>query len=110
VRYGDFTTRSAQRTVGAPTNDEQRVREVAEELLESLWSEGVGVRLLGVGVTGFDDEATQLEFGDEDDVADEERRTAIVEDIDRINERFGAGTVSRGTRGKRDPRRRKEGS
>jgi len=104
VRYGDFTTRSAQRTLETPTYDEQLIREVVDVLIEQLWTEGVGVRLLGVGVSGFDDLGAQLTFGTEEEVADSERRTAIVEDMDRINERFGAGTVSKGTRGRRGSR------
>jgi DNA polymerase-4 len=108
VRYSDFTTRSAQRTLDAPTCDEQVVHDVVDELLDSLWSEGVGVRLLGVGVSGFDEVGAQLRLRPAEEAADADRRNAIVEDIDRINERFGAGTVSRGTRRGRDPRRRDE--
>jgi DNA polymerase-4 len=108
VRYADFTTRSAQRTLDAPTCDEQVVADVVDELLDSLWSEGVGVRLLGVGVSGFDEVGAQLQLTPVEEADDVERRNAIVEDIDRINERFGAGTVSRGTRRGKDPRRRDE--
>lgn len=108
VRYGDFTTRSAQRTLTSPSSDESVIREMAQQLLESLWTQGVGVRLLGVGVSGFDDCVEQLTLSGDEDGPQRDEERVIIEDIDRINERFGAGTVQRGARGKRDPHARRE--
>jgi DNA polymerase-4 len=65
LRHSDFTTRTIQRTLPAPTADVVEFLPVARDLLHSIWSPGVGVRLLGVGVSGFEERAEQLDlFGD----------------------------------------------
>jgi DNA polymerase-4 len=100
VRYGDFTTRGAQRTLDEPASDERTIASVARELVESLWSEGVGVRLLGVGVAGFDGAPEQLTLA-EDDGDERDRMSTLADDVDSINERFGDDAVTFGVRRKK---------
>jgi DNA polymerase-4 len=100
VRYGDFTTRGAQRTLDEPASDERTIASVARELVESLWSEGVGVRLLGVGVSGFDGAPEQLTLA-EDDGDERDRMSSLADDVDSINERFGDDAVTFGVRRKK---------
>ncbi len=54
LKFDIFHTHTAQRQLDEPTDDEHVFGAVARELLDGLWVEGTGVRLVGVGVSGFD--------------------------------------------------------
>ena len=74
---------------------------VARELLDGLWREGTGVRLVGVGVSGFDDaRPQQLDlFGESDGPAEESPQRdlrALSVATDDIRQRFGAGALTYG--------------
>lgn len=62
VRFSDFTTRTLRRTLPTPADDPRVIGTCARELLSSAWTPGVGLRLLGVGVSGFTDRAIQLDL------------------------------------------------
>jgi DNA polymerase-4 len=77
LRFSDFTTKTVRRTLASPTDDEAVFEPIARELLRSAWSPGIGLRLLGVGLSGFDEVAEQLGlFAVEGDVAGGEPRGA----------------------------------
>jgi DNA polymerase-4 len=105
VRFGDFTTRTAQCTLGGTTDSTDTVIASATGLLESIWAPGAGIRLLGIGVSGFGGEPTQLELLDESAGADQRRRV-IERAVDELRERFGPDAIRFGTRSPagRDPR------
>lgn len=98
IRFGDFTTRTAQETLAKSTDSTDQVTAVALRLLNAQWTPGVGVRLLGVGVSGFGDAPVQLDLlasaGDRSDA----RRVAIERTVDELRERFGDDAVSFGAR------------
>lgn len=105
LRFSDFTTRTVQRTLSAPTDNEAVIGPIAEELIRSVWSPGVGVRLIGVGVTGLDEQAQQLDlFAEAEPVAgaspklDEDRMRRLAQGLDAVRERFGDEAVVRGSR------------
>jgi DNA polymerase-4 len=108
VRYGDFTTRTAQSTVEDPTDSTDVIMSVAERLLDSLWAPGVGVRLLGIGVTGFGAVPRQMTLPSGDEAEPDERRRSIDRTVDQLRERFGPDAVRFGSRrpASRDPRDR----
>jgi len=110
LRFGDFTTKTAQETLPAPTDSTDTITSAAQRLRKAHWSPGVGVRLLGVGVSGFEEVPTQLELpvADEAEGRDAERRRAIEQTVDRLRERFGDGAVRFGSRPgvSRDPKNR----
>lgn len=54
LRWSDFTTSTRQTTLPIATADENLIRDTAVKLLRQLWKEGETVRLLGVGIAGFD--------------------------------------------------------
>jgi DNA polymerase-4 len=54
VRYPDFTTPTRARTLNRPVNDEATLVEVARSLLTRTEAHRRSVRLLGLGVSGFD--------------------------------------------------------
>jgi DNA polymerase-4 len=104
VRYADFTTRTAQRTLASATDLEQEFEPVARELVGRLWSPGVGVRLLGVGLSSFDNEAEQLELFEDDapggGARGDGRDHALAEGMDAIRAKFGDDAIRRGDRPK----------
>lgn len=104
VRFSDFTTKTVQRTLAAPTDDDLVIGEVSRELLGGVWSPGVGLRLLGVGMSGFDERAQQLDLLSEADgeqshgVSSEPRpgRDRLVRGMDAVREKFGDNAVKFG--------------
>jgi DNA polymerase-4 len=108
VRFGDFTTITRSRTIGAPTAAGTTIRTVAIELLEQVELSG-GVRLLGVSASGLSPaaEATieQLSFDDPKALADDATsgraataaravaRREVDEAVDEVRRRFGSGSV-----------------
>jgi DNA polymerase-4 len=103
VRFSDFTTKTVRRTLSAPTDDEAVFGPVARELLASAWSPGIGLRLLGIGLSGFDGRAAQLDlFADATgsahapEVPAPEERAKLVRGIDAVREKFGDTAVRYG--------------
>jgi DNA polymerase-4 len=96
VRFADFTTKTVRRTLPAATDLESVFLPVALELLRSAWSPGIGVRLLGLGLSGFDEPAEQLDlFGSEQDT-ETLRRKALAEGMDAVRRKFGSDAVRLG--------------
>ncbi len=99
LRFSDFTTKTVRRTLPAPTDDEAVFGGVARELIHQAWSPGIGLRLLGVGVSGFDDKAVQLDLLGESNRLDEvtgsgrSAREELVRGLDAVREKFGDGAV-----------------
>ena len=89
VRLGDFTTWTRSRTLEGATDSADRIRAVARGLLAGL-SIGGGVRLLGVGVTGFATAAQEELFW-----ADEELGpvTEEVNSVPAMKRRHGLGSA-----------------
>jgi len=109
LRFSDFTTKTVRRTLPGPTNDEATFGPVARELLGSAWSPGIGLRLLGVGVSGFDERAEQLDFLGGLETPDAqasaaarfavrapETREELVRGLDAVRAKFGDGAVKYG--------------
>ena len=95
-------THTAQRQLSEPTDDEHVFGAVARGLLDGLWREGTGVRLVGVAISGFDGaHPRQLElFGDDEPTSEPEQPArdlrALSVATDDIRRRFGKGAVSYG--------------
>ena len=96
IRFSDFSTRTVQRTLPQPSDDELELLPVARELVASVWTPGVGVRLLGVGVSGFNERAEQLTLAGEEVATTpgaRRDRGGLVRSIDAVRERFGDEAV-----------------
>ena len=93
ARYADFTTVTRARTLAAPTSTTAAIWQAAAELLERLPRPGQALRLIGVGVSGFD--AAPAEQADlfASAAADTTRVDRVA---DAIQEKYGAGVVKRG--------------
>lgn len=109
LRFSDFTTKTVRRTLPTATDDEAVFGPVVRELLRSAWSPGIGLRLLGVGVSGFDERAEQLGLFGQDtaDISAQdaaapkssrsaETRAQLVRGIDAVREKFGDAALRRG--------------
>ncbi len=108
VRFSDFSTRTAQVTLDEPVADSESILTAARGLLEAAWAPGVGVRLLGVGMSGFGPAPRQLTLIDSESERRDGRRTAIDRAVDELRERFGEDAVRFGTRrsASREPKER----
>lgn len=98
LRFADFTTRTVRRTLSRPVDSEAEFLPVALRLLRSAWSPGIGLRLVGVGMSGFEERGEQLGLLQ---TAAEDRppREALERSIDAVRERFGSDAIGKGRRG-----------
>ncbi|MSR57882.1 MAG: DNA polymerase IV [Planctomycetaceae bacterium] len=96
VRFADFQTITRAKTLPQPTDITDEIWTAAAELLATkLPAQGGRIRLIGVGVSGFEASAQvqQSLFPD----AERERRTQLDAAADQIRERFGAASLNRGS-------------
>ena len=109
LRFKGFQTKTVSRTFPAGIDNEKVLSSVSFSMAQSIWSEGMPIRLLGVGVTQFDDAAGQLSlFSDADtsptvpDVTKDAISTVSEEDqqlsaqLDGIKDKFGEKSVLSG--------------
>jgi DNA polymerase-4 len=94
IRWSDFTTLTRQQALPQATDDDTEIERVAQELFRGAWTSGQAVRLIGVGVSGFDDSEQQLGLW-QDETADEKRRLQAT--LDDLKSRFGESIVKRGS-------------
>ena len=96
-RFGE--TRSARTTLPERTDDELVIARTARGLLDELWSEGMPVRLLGIGVSNWDERPQQLGLFDDVEAIERqhETREALTKAADQLRARFGASAVRYGS-------------
>ncbi len=94
LRWADFTTLSRQITLPQPTDLDQEIYSAVLELFEKTWPQGKRVRLIGVGVSGFETPAYQLSLWDQAPAEDNQRLQSTLDDL---RERFGDDTIQRGS-------------
>jgi DNA polymerase-4 len=106
LKDADFTTRSAQRTLAQPIESEKSVIKAARVLYRALRGKRrVGVRLLGIGLSHFDDDggtgpAVQLGFFaapppplTEGEPVENAKDRALTRALDRIRDRYGSTAI-----------------
>jgi hypothetical protein len=62
--------------------------------LHKVWVRGSAVRLIGVGVSGFEDAPVQRSLWDD---ASDAQQTKLESALDDLRDRFGKGVVKRGS-------------
>ncbi|NLF69267.1 MAG: DNA polymerase IV, partial [Candidatus Anammoximicrobium sp.] len=94
VRFEDFHTITRAQTLPQPTNVTQEIWQTADQMFaERLPARRLHIRLLGVGMSGFDQPAmVQLSLFPE---AEHERQSRLDEVADRIKEKFGQAGLQR---------------
>jgi DNA polymerase-4 len=97
LRDNDFRTRQHSRTMPEPVESDTAIYEVSRGLLHELrHARRTPARLLGVGLTGLEDEnaSSQLAlFPDADDGPERDRDRRVSHAVDRLRDRFGHGAV-----------------
>jgi DNA polymerase-4 len=96
VRFADFQTIVRAKTLAEPTDITGEIRRTAAELLETcLATAQQRIRLLGVGVSGFDghQQVQPSLFPDEE----REKASQLDRAADEIRERFGSAALHRGS-------------
>lgn len=107
LKDADFKTRSAQRTLAHPIESEKSVITAARVLYRALRGKRrVGVRLLGIGLSHFDDDAgeerpaVQLGFfaappppPAEGEPVENAKDRALTRALDRIRDRYGLTSI-----------------
>lgn len=92
VKYDACHARSAQAPLATATDDEGDFSPAAQKLVSKLWAPGMGLRLVGVGLSDFsEDRPNQLELFGIDEGGDTSTRN--LRDLhvatDALRERFG---------------------
>lgn len=95
LRWQDFTTLTRQVTLDHTTDQDGEIAEVALRLLEEHWPPGRPVRLIGVGISGFETPHRQLGLWDDRGAIEQNRRLQSA--LDALRERFGSDAVQRGS-------------
>ena len=99
LHYSYKSHRSSQRKLNHPTDDEYVLIPTLLDLLTEIWSPGMSIRLIGVGVSGFNDtQAYQTDLFcqlDERGAQVTKQRDLSVA-MDTIKERFGSDSVTFG--------------
>ncbi len=96
VRFADFSLITRSQTMPEPTDITQGLWEVADELLRRrLPADHLPVRLLGMGVSGFD--ASGRRQGLLFDQGEQRRQAGLDAVTDRIRDRFGSSALRRAT-------------
>lgn len=99
VRYGNLSFRSAQLLLPHPSDDEFLFMDYLHGLLDELWQPGMGLRLVGVAVSRFDEgsDGGQLSlFPNEAAPAGSDRGESnrdLQSAADRVKDRFGEGAL-----------------
>ncbi len=101
IRFEDFTTITRQKPFAKPTHSDRDLVKCAVELFarEKLRSP---IRLIGFGVSGFDDEdggmlQGELPFGPFEQEIDQRKVERLDQAVDDLRERFGRSAVRRGS-------------
>jgi len=95
LRWSDFTTLTRQVTLDHPTDADDTIFAHAEALFAQHWPRGKAVRLIGVGLSGFESPHRQLGLWDDPRTDEQKRRLQAT--LDELRERFGDGAVKRGS-------------
>ena len=97
AKAADFTLRTRRKTLPRRTADGTMIGSVARQLLARLVRGGIGpLRLTGVAAADMAPELApgQLTF----DEPEHQQQRSLGQTLDRINEKFGKGSLVRGTR------------
>lgn len=102
IKFADFRQITRSRSLAGPTCATQTIFDIACELLQAE-SLPLPVRLIGLGVSGFESPAPRqaalpgLDMSaDEPDAQSEARRLRLDKALDTLRTRFGKGVIQRG--------------
>ncbi len=95
IRFAGFETHTRQRGLAGATHSDRDIYRTARELLREVWRDGRPVRLIGLGLSDWEqagDGQPDL-FAEPGEGGQDE---ALMQILDRVNERFGGGKLGLG--------------
>ena len=97
IRFRPFETHTRSRTLQVPTENDTEIFRAAWGLFQAEPWTGKPVRLIGLGISGWERQAVQPDlFADEESPGVPLREDRLHETLDAIRSRFGKGTIQRG--------------
>jgi DNA polymerase IV len=97
LRWSDFTTLTRQVTLPQPVDSDEAIYTAAAALFDKVWSRGLPVRLLGVGLSGFESEPPARQLSLWDAVQPTKPDDPLQSTLDSLRERFGDDAIRRGS-------------
>jgi DNA polymerase-4 len=98
LRWANFKTVTRQATLNGPTNQDIEIYSAVLQLFDKAWPSGTPVRLIGVGVSGFESQERQLNLFT--DIPDPEPEL-LQNTLDALRDKFGTQIIRRGSTVKR---------
>ena len=95
LRWTDFSTITRQKTIEFPTNDPKIIYSNAKSLLAENWNKKRPIRLIGVGISNFDQPTKQLSLWDSPNNL---RQAKIQKAITDINRKLGKEKIFKGSK------------
>ncbi|MBK1634035.1 hypothetical protein CKO31_25610 [Thiohalocapsa halophila] len=98
IRFRPFETHTRSRTLKAPTDYDLELYRVAWALFQAESWAGRPVRLIGIGISGWDQAqaSVQRDLFDADPAEADPALARVDTTLDAIQDRFGRGTIQRG--------------
>ena len=107
LRFGDFRTIVRSRTLAKPTNITQEIWQAGAELLAENLPPRRALRLVGLGISGFDvPRKVQRRLFEESEDVDRRKQSLLDTVADAIQAKFGSAALSRGSGMLHDARHR----
>jgi DNA polymerase IV len=91
LRWQDFTTVTRQLSLAQPTQLGDEIFAAGERLWRATWQQGEFVRLIGIGVSGLNEEAQASLF----DEAEREDKLKLARTLDQLKAQYGKDIVKR---------------
>ncbi len=88
IKYSDFKVITRQKSVKA-TNLTKHIYQAGKELLEQVWDTALAVRLLGITITGFDEEKDQISMFEQLDSYLDNREEKLEKTADKLRNKHG---------------------
>lgn len=92
LRWSDFTTLTRQITLPNPVDQDDEIAAAALALFDRHWPPSRPVRLIGVGVSGFERQERQLGLWD---APKSEQQRRLQDALDALRDRFGDQVIKR---------------
>jgi len=97
IRFRPFETHTRSRTLRVPTENDMEIFQAAWGLFQAEPWTGRPVRLIGLGLSGWDQTTMQPDLFAADEAPDSHpREDRLHEALDAIRTKFGKGTIQRG--------------
>lgn len=89
LRYADLSCRTAQKSIARQVDDEGVFIPIGKSLVSQIWRPGDSVRLVGLGISGFEGKDAQLGLFEADEPAGGKANPQLISAADKVRDRFG---------------------